>query len=754
MSKRTIGLIVTVSVACLLLAGLLWQSWRQPYADDGVADAARLANNASTPFVATSAPIESRLPEQADFALVAESEQLRLLADPQTGHFQVESKSSGVLWRSYPDPAGWEAESSGGVWRSNLLSPLMLEFIDASSSKSQTKLSNWMEERGTLAFERLAGGFRVTFDFPVSGFRVPLEVRLAEEHVEVSILDEGLREGELSLLNLKAYPLFGAAPSDGRDGYLLLPDGPGALARFDANPSQDKSIYRESVYGDDLAFYNEETNRSDAKMPIFGLKSGTQSFVGVLTGGEAYAKLFAAPAGALGVNNWITAEWQYRIKFFQSTDRRGEEGFYTFSKERFTAPSRTVRYYLLEGEAVDYPAMAAKYRQYLIDERGAARLQPQADGIPFYADLIAADLQQGALWDDYIVGTTTAQAQQILSELEQAGIRSVTTIYHGWQRYGYSSYGGLLPADRRIGGDEGLRELAAYARSRGGALWLGANYALNNSRRGGFWNLNDGLRNLSGTLLYDKLPNKDEEVPMVSPRYAVREAEGDLAELAELGIAGVLHSGGIGSGLSTDFNSRNRASREQVLQLQRELLASTRQQLGIAAAEQASFYALPEVTHIHRLADDYSYDLFVDEVVPFAQIALHGLATYTSEWGNLRDDYKSDFLRSVEYGAYPAYVFTAAPSETFRKAYSVWYYSMHYRDWLDTAAAQYARLDEALGGVQDRFIVDHGSLAPGVKRTVYEDGREIIVNYNTATYRGESYEVPPQDFVIREGGGR
>ena len=758
MSTRVKSVMGLSGAAILLLLGLFWltgSDWSsagedaQPTSTEETA-----AQEESVVFTPTSSAIEPRLPDEAAFIEVAQSGELRLLADPETGHFQVESRNGGGLWRSYPEPSTWEGEASGGVWRSNLLSPVMLEYIDASSSKSQTKLTNWMEERGGLAFEQVEGGFRATFDLPVSGIRVPLEVRLGDDYVAVTVKDSGLEEGTLSLLNLKAYPQFGAQSSTDREGYLLLPDGPGALARFDENRSNDKSIYRESVYGDDLSFYNEETNRSEVKMPVFGLKSGNQSFLGVITEGEEYAKLFAAPAGALGISNWVTAEWQYRIKFFQSTDRRGQEGFYTFSKDRFEAPARTVRYYLLEGEATDYPAMAGKYRSYLTEDRGVQRLEAQDDGIPFYADLIAADLQQGVLWDDYIIGTTTGQAQEMLDELSAAGISRITTIYHGWQRYGYSSYGGVLPADRRIGGNQGLQELAKTVRGHGGQLLLGVNYSLNNSRRGGFWSLNDGLRNLSGTLLYERLPRKDERVPIVSPRYAVREAEADLQDYAELGIDGILHTGGIGRALTTDFNSRKRASRTDVLNAQSGLLEATSQQLGVAAAEDASFYALPSVTHIHRMPDDYSYDIFVDEAVPFAQIALHGLVTYTSEWGNLRDEYKTDFLRSVEYGAYPAYVFTAAPSEDFKKAYSVWYYSMHYKDWLETAAEQYARLNEALRDVQDVFIVDHGTLAPGVKRTVYENGHEIIVNYNTEPYRGEGYQVETQDFVIRKGGGQ
>lgn len=749
MRRPFTGLFITACVAGLLLIVLSWLIQRDsasPLVDGSIAPPNSTNQNAS-------APTQPGLPDESRFELAGESNRYKLWADLTTGHFKVESKASGVIWRSYPDPETWEEETASGIWHSNMLSPLMLEYIDASNSKSQTKLTNWMEERGTLELtERTSNGFRITYHLPSSGFHIPIEVALIDDYVEVKVHDSGIKEGTLSLLNMKVFPLFGAQPSKNNAGYLLLPDGSGALISFDENRSNDKSIYRETVYGKDIAFYNETTNRTDVTMPIFGLKWSKAALLGVMTEGEEYSKLFAAPSGSLGMSNWVTPEWQYRIKFFQNTDRRGVEGFYTYSKERFEASARTVRYYLLEEEQANYAGMASRYRQYLIEEQGAERITPDHADIPFFADLIGADLKQGLLWDDYIVGTTTDSAEVMLQELNASGIANVTAIYHGWQRWGYSSYGGLFPVDKRLGGNKGMKQLAQRAERLGGKLLLAANYSLNNSGRGGFWNLKDGLRNLAGTLQEASLSAKDEKIPIVSPLYSFREALADLESYQELGVDGILFTGGIGSMLYSDFNSSNRADRTAVQDGQRSVLKNASSKLGFAAVESANLYSLPDVNHIHRLADDYSYDIFVDEAVPFAQIALHGLVTYTSEWGNLRDEYVDEFLRSVEFGAYPAYVFTDAPTERFKQAYSIRYYSMNYRDWLESASEQYSRLNEALRDVQDQFIIGHRKLADGVKETLYENGQRIIVNYNDEPYTDSEIIVPAKDFIVVKGG--
>ncbi|TDG00836.1 DUF5696 domain-containing protein [Paenibacillus piri] len=706
------------------------------------------------PAAAASAAPRLALPDEAGFRPAAESAALKLWVDDKTAHFKVEHKQSGQTWRSYPDPEQWPKETITGNWRNNLMSPIMAEYIDASNSKSQAKTISWLEDRGALeSFQLTAGGFRATFHFTGTQFKIPVEVRMKEDSVETVIYDREIKEGKLSLLNVKLYPLFGsAAYKEQEEGYVVVPDGSGALIRFKPNLTNDKSFYRASVYGADSAFFNEKTARNPLRLPVFGMKAGSRAFVGVMVSGEEYGKLFAAPGGAFGQYYWVTPEWQYRTKYFQATGKKTQTGFFTYSKDRFTVPERVTRYYLLEPGRSDYAAMADKYRTYLIKEKGLKPLRPKSGDVPFYADIIGADIKKGLLWDKYITGTTTTEAADIVKGLLAHGIGNLTVQYAGWQDGGYSSYGGLFPVDSRLGGNEGMKRFIDYAHSERIPVYLTANYTLNSNGRDGFWPMFDGMRDLSGTVLEFENPANREMTTLVSPKFAARLADGDLKMYKELGADGVYYNEGIGQYLNSDFNSRYSASRSEALQSQRGILKQTKEALGGVNVENANLYALDQVDHIHRLADTYSYDIFVDEPIPFAQIVLHGLVTYTSEWSNLREQYRNEFLRSIEYGAYPAYVFTSASSGSMKGAYSIWYYSMDYRDWLEKAAEEYKRFNEALGAVQDKFITGHRALAPNVMETAYEGGQTVIVNYNEQDYSDGRVRVPAQDFIVVKGG--
>ncbi|UQZ86505.1 hypothetical protein SK3146_05798 [Paenibacillus konkukensis] len=727
-------------------------------AQDAQAPAANAASSAPAP-AQQAAPVDAdkakaELPNDANFKLAAQSDTLKLLVDSTTGHFQVEDKRSGEIWRSYPNPEQWPKETITGTWRNNLRSPIMLEYIDAANFKSQPKMTSLLEDKGTLeGFQTTPTGFKVTFNFKTSGFKIPVEVNVKDDFVETKIIDSGITEGKLSLLNLKLYPMFGAEPSIGQDGYLLVPDGSGALIRFKTKQINDKSIYRENMYGSDISFYSERTARQQAKMPVFGMKSGDKAFVAVMSGGEEYSKVFGSPSGAFGQSNWITPEWQYRIKFFQNTSKKGNAGFFTYSKERFASEQRSTRYYLLDKNQSDYVGMASKYREYLMKEQGVKPLQVSSNKIPMFVDIVGADVKKGMLWDKYLLGTSTSQAMEMVKRLYGLGVENMSIQYLGWQKGGYSSFGGLFPVDKRLGGNEGMKQFIEFAHSLKLPVYLAANYSLNNNERDGFNPRYDGMRNLAGTLMDFEMYASRDTVTQMSPKFAAKSLDKDLKEYESLNADGIYFEDGVGRYLDSDFNTRYVSTRTDTMHTQQDMLQQVKDALGGVSVERANLYTLKDINHIHRIADDYSYDLFIDESIPFMQIALHGLVTYSSNWSNLRDQYKTEMLRSIEYGASPSFIFTSAPSEDMKGAYSIYYYSMNVHDWESTAVEEYQRYNQALGDVQNKFIVGHRTIAPNVKEVTYEGGKKLVLNYNTTPYSDGKLSVPAQDFIVVQGGG-
>ncbi|UVI30187.1 DUF5696 domain-containing protein [Paenibacillus spongiae] len=738
------------------------------------AAAAGSQSAADSPATADSA---SPFPRDDEFVPAADSAVLQLRAHPKTGHFIVIDKRNGNVFRSYPDPEGWNEEEAAGAWKTHMQSALLVRYVELNSNqKNQVKDTNLLDQKGAVAgFELTEGGFKLTFAMPAIGFAIPVEVRLQDDFVETRIVDEGVKDGKTKdemkeyermrknqkdpnarISGIRLYPFLGADTSDSQDGYLFVPDGPGMLVRFQNDrPSTQSNYYNERVYGEDWAFSNNRSLsiRKPVRMPVFGIKSGDRAMLAVIRDGAEYASVVAAPSRSFGPYNWIAAEHGYRFPYFQPTNTRKTEGFLAYAKDR-TESGRSVRYYFLGKAEADYVGMASRYRKALLEEEGMRPLQPKDANISLQIGLLGADEKKGFLFNSYMPLTTTEQAVSIIDRLTGQGVARMSILYTGWQKGGNSDYGGQMKVDHRIGGSEGMKELAAYARKKNGTVTLDGSFlTFNNTGANGFRKSRDGLRDLGSVIIGDSSSPNGRALTFVSPRFSENYILRDLDKVKALGVDGIAFSGAVGSMLNSDYNDKYAATRQQAMDIQETIMRKTKETFGRVDVADGNFYALKHASNMLGLQDEYSFDLFADSSVPFAQIALHGLVGYSSGYANMADNYREYLLKSIEYGAVPSFLLTYEQSQSLLKTVSLDHlYSTYYADWADDISSAYKRFNAALGDVQDQFIVGHRQLDDGIRETRYAGGKRIVVNYNDEPYRMNGLDIPAKDFIAIEGG--
>lgn len=713
-------------------------------------DLSKFASREKTaPLPSVSAPsIEKgliELPNEASFTKVTENEFLILYLDETTGHFKVDDKRNGNVWRSYPEPEFWLDEGQGGIWRRHLRAPIMLQLIDLAGNKSQPRETNFIDEQGTIEnLELLPNGFRLTFDMPSKEVTFPIEVILDGDGVVTRIIDEGVKEGRLSLVWARLYPFFGAEHSAGQDGYLFIPDGSGALMYYKESHLNVNRVYREPIYGIDASFkLNDfDPSRLQAIMPVFGAKSGDKAFISVVEDGAEYAEIYASPSGVYSAYNWITAQQSYRSSYRQMTNVKKNQGFTTYNRDDRFHNDRSIRYILLDTEHSDYVGMAQRYRDYLMDNYGLEKIVPKSDKVPMTVNLIGAAVERGLITTNYLKQTTTSEAMQIVQRLYGLGVENMVVNYKGWQKKGYGVEGNLFPVDRRLGGNDGMKTFVDYANTLDIPVYLQANYLENTENSNGFRPRNHGLRDMGGYVKGD----------LVSLKWMMDKViDNDIKKYQELGVAGVTIER-LGNWLNSDYNNKYGSDRVESRELQQEVLQRFNEAGLDVRGYRSNLYVLPFTSAIDNLNYDYSYDLFSDESVPFVQIALHGLISYTSQPVNERQQFDNNFLHDLELGAHPSFVFTHSDPEKLKYSMGLHYYSPQFSDWEPLAIAEYQKYNEAFGDVQDQFIVNHRTLAPKVKETTYENGKRIIVNYDIIPYRSGSLVVDPLDYVIIKGG--
>lgn len=704
-------------------------------------------------------------PQHDDLQFIAENAGYKLKADSKTGHFIVENKQTGDVLRSFPNPKGWDEDKTADAWKLHLQSPFMFSYVEMNERKDMVKESNLLNHESKVDFQKMDDGFKVTYEIPGLGFVIPIEVQLKEDYVETKVLSDDIKDekefekedGEKDpmarLVSLRLFPFLGAETSENENGSLFLPDGSGVLVDFKKNRASTTNLYSERVYGDDQAFAAKTSlsSRLPVKMPVFGIMSEEQAILGVIHDGDAYSNIVSAPSESFSQYNWVTGEHLFRFKYFQPTNKQKTEGFFTYSKE-MQRTERTIRYYMIDEENPDYVDMAVRYRQYLMEDQGLKRRESEKENLELHLNILGGGTKEGFIWDSFLPMTTTNQAKKIVNKLSSLNVEDMSITYHGWQEGGYGTYGEHFPVDSKLGGNDEMKAFADYVHSKGYSLYLNAStYTYNNTGKDGFRASRDGLRDLSSSVM--SFGKSGDDVVLVSPRWMKDAIFEDLDKAKELGIDGYLYGDGIGSNLSTDYNENHFAKRKEVKQIQQDIINETKQTLGNVQVTAGNFYSLKNSNHIEQMENDYSYDLYVDKKVPFAQVALHGLVSYSFDYGNMSGNATESFLKGIEYGAEPSFLVTYEESHKLLELKSRHkFYSTYYQDWEMEIAKQYKHFNKALGDVQNQFITDHRKLADGVFETTYENGKRIIVNYNMNPYVKGEIVVEAEDFIMLEGG--
>lgn len=699
---------------------------------------------------AAAVPADDGIP--AGYQLVAENEQLELYLDEQRAHLILRHRETGKIWRTNPDISGLNIAAE--LWRQHVASQFVVKYTDLDRRIERT--TNPVAQEALVAYEPIRDGVRMIFTMQALGFIVPIEFTLGENYLEAAIRDDQLQEvGDYMIVDLELVPFFGAARND-REGYLVIPDGSGAVAEFTPDHPRYTRAFDEYAYGpesytywsEDISTWLFESNRP-VPMPIFGIRDGDQGFVGVVTEGEYDVRIVAAPSGYIidlyraGAKFIVRKQYQAQLRLNSSV--------VTYENRRIPT-DRAVRFYPLIGEEATYVGMANVYRDYLQQRHQVAgRLNMRGDVAPIDIRILHAVLEPGLVLDRLVTVTTFEQARQIVERLMDAGIEHMDVTLIGWQKDGWR---GILPrhypAERALGGDAGLRGFIEWANSHEIDVFLDDDFVRAFQSNGGFNNRQEVIRDparfpvhnpyqglffLSPPVAYEKFARRD--IPEMHRRYGAQGINFDT----------------FGHRLFSDRNENFPSEREDTAFWWQQIARLTKETMGRVAAQGASVWLLETVDKYVNVPMDESRLVFVDYSIPWYQVVIHGLVPYTSYPGNVRNDPRREFLKMIEYGALPSFELTYEDSALLMETPYATLFSSQYELWVDTILEEYLAANVEMGYLQTMAMTGHRQLARNVFETTYLDGSRVLVNYRDEAFVTEDgIEIGPLDYVLVRGG--
>jgi hypothetical protein len=679
------------------------------------------------------------------YELIAENTLFQLYVNKDTLAFKVVDKRSGYVWSSNLDEKQ-EGDRLNKTWTAFAQSGISIDYLDQKATSKRASITNTNKAIDIASVDQ---GIRATVHFldPIISLDVIIKLETNSVSVEIPFSSVKEESPDYKLGTLYTFPFFGATRVDSVPGYMFIPDGSGSLIQFAATTKATNMFYGK-YYGADLGMlttipYDPTVNPShEISIPVIGMVHGVKqnAYICIVEKGASYGEIQAHPAGIITNFNFMYNVFTYNQSYFQATNRSGDG--VTILQPHTNAFDVKLQYRFLTQNDSDYVGMARSYQQYLV-EKGVLKKITQPDGnIGIKLEFLGGDTQKVLVWNQLIKMTTVSQMGDILSGL---GIKNPDVVYFGWQPLGAS---GMPPTSLRLDSGLGnvneLRSLADKISAGGGNfyLYLDPQVALKNE--GGYSPHNDLAMSITNANLtgYSRGgPNYYLNLAAMSKRYT--SLSEDVFSKLNAGLA----LDEIGSTLYGDFKKNRLSNREEAIAAYQDMLAKNQISTAFYTPNDYMFSYMKAYYDIPLTDSGYVY---TTETVPFLQIVLAGYVPFYGPAINFSSNSRDDLLRQVEFDVYPSYFLTQEVTAKILNTHSDWIYTSSYAQWGREIVQTYQWMNSLLGPVEGQEIISRQTLANGVVATTYENGKQIIVNYNDSpfTYRGVTVES--KDAVIRE----
>ena len=695
----------------------------------------------------------------------AENENSVLYADLRNGYFALKNKISGKVWYSVPNDMLTD-EITTGAKRSEIFSQIVLNYVFADGQYEITgaqhadSYTSCVMSQGGISAKILDNGLRVTYNFEDIGVVLPVEYTLEKDYLAVTIVREQIKiSDECILMGINVLPSFGAGNSQD-EGWLFVPDGSGAVVKFN-NGIKTSNKYDKYVYCDELAVPKETSSvhEENILLPVFATSVGSDTLTGIITSGDAAASITYFNGNSDCAYNCISST----VNFLNFAQRQNIIKNITSSKisgAEYNLDNYQVRYYMSYGEKADIAGIAREYRNYLEKEKGfsSSAAEPTFN-LSLYGFIETRASFLGIPYTKHKVLTTVGQATSILDELSEKGVDSVTVKYIGWSNSGVDNK--KIPSSAKVSGKIGsisdFQSLAQRIADSGGTLYPEVDLLRYTESGNGVLKTRDSIKTPFQVIsaMNSYLPSnfevntKASSFCLLTPKKISKYSGNYLKSYRTLDLKAISLST-IGQLTYSDFSNKNSFNRAGLPDIYDEILSEYRKAGITTAFTNANAYTFAYADRVFEAPVQSSgFDSF-DYDVPFYQMVLHGKVNMTSPAIIQSANPLSVYLKSVEYGMELLYNGIYADSSALTGTAFDYLYSSDYGLWIDDAAEKYAEYSPLQKLIYNSEIISNTKIAEGVKKTVYQNGVTVYVNYNDETVTAENIKIEPQSFAYRE----
>lgn len=606
--------------------------------------------------------------------------------------------------------AGVSYETDGSITdeQNDPLSPYYLQ--SGSYKKTRVSVNVGNKSSQTVVF---------SVDLKVIDFKFDVEVSVDGGSLSFRVPQESIVEDttKTTVLSISVLPFFGSTRETNVPGYLVIPDGVGALIRLDKDYN---TTYSARIYGHDLGYIGSSARLS---VPMYGFiheehKSG---YYAEVEEGEEQAIFQATLYGEKTYYNRASVKYLLRDLYYRVINRAGN-GADAISDHRVSG-SYKINYHFLQDNA-SYVGIGNHYKDLLLEKEILNKVEMK-DDIDLLITFLMSDSEPTLFGSKRIVMTSATQAKRIYEALRESGIKNQTVNLYGYSHGGASSG---LNSMTLFGKDKAYHNLSKELKEDGNQLYLQQSYAVAYNNPSRLNHQRDVAKNTSKqkmTRTFGRYQsNIQTRISYLYPEQSFYKARKDQPFLKRLGAG--LFIDDIGELLYTVYDGGFKD--REVAKVYYEDIAALPDNLLLSSP---NMYLWKHLSGYMNMSITNSQFIYFTDLVPLIPIILQGIMPTYTPYLNFNAMGIERFLQMIDFNLYPSYILTHEDTFKMRYTRSNDYFSTEYKHYEDEIIHTYEYLNEALKHIKDASLESREVLDLGFVKNTYSNGVVIYVNYTT-----------------------
>ena len=582
--------------------------------------------------------------------------------------------------------------------------------------------------------------FVVEVDLKAIDVKFNVEISLLEGTLSVYIPVETIEEtGDIyRLLSISIFPNLGAARQDNIPGYVMIPDGVGALVRL--NKAHNTS-FQAQFYGGDIGYGSSTIPQ--LSVPLFGMvhAHGENGYVIEIEEGSEVSTLQAQFWGSNSRFHRISARYNVR-RIYRYIINKAGDGNDTIHEE-LTKSNFKMNINFLSNDDASYVGMAKVYRDRLMDRGVLSEQEKVVDQkIPIHLSYIMADTEKSFIGSTSVRMTTVDDVYQSYESFKNAGLTNQQVQLNGWSRDGFVYQ---TPYRTKIASKGDYIDLFDHIKDDDNTVYLDNDYVMGSELTNRLSYNRDVARTLSRLKMQRNYRSLNAQVTTVYYMYPDRSylfAKNDVKFFNHLGVSG-LSLDSMGSTLYSYYDQRNF-----------ERIDSMAYYYDIAGLYDHLLLSMPNAYLFDQLTGyldmpitNAQFDYYSD-LVPMLPLILKGSISYYTPYLNFNAMGEDRLLTMVDFGINPSYILTEEDTYKMRYTNASMYYTTTRSNYEDEIIETYQYVNDALSHVIGQAIVNREVLDTGFVKVTYENGVMIYINYTYETKILDGQSVSMRDYKV------